>query len=126
MYTWKDLETIVAKLRSEDGCPWDREQTHESLKSCLQNECQEVMEAIDKGDMATLCEELGDLLFNIVLQCRIGEEEGVFTMAEVINGASEKMIRRHPFVFEEKKTLSPQESQALWKEIKLQEKSKKP
>ena len=104
MYTWKDLETIVAKLRSEDGCPWDREQTHESLKSCLQNECQEVMEAIDKGDMANLCEELGDLLFNIVLQCRIGEEEGVFTMAEVINGASEKMIRRHPFVFEEKKT----------------------
>ena len=116
----------MAKLRSEDGCPWDREQTHESLKSCLQNECQEVMEAIDKGDMANLCEELGDLLFNIVLQCRIGEEEGVFTMAEVINGASEKMIRRHPFVFEEKKTLSPQESQALWKEIKLQEKSKKP
>ncbi len=126
MYTLKDLENIVVKLRSEDGCPWDREQTHESLKSCLQNECQEVSEAIDRGDMANLCEELGDLLFNIVIQCRIGEEEGAFTMAEVINGVSEKMIRRHPFVFEEKKTLSPQESQELWKEIKLLEKIEKP
>ena len=76
MYSFDELKEIVAVLRSEDGCPWDREQTHESLKPCLESECQEVMEAIDKNDMENLCEELGDVLLNVMLQSRIAEEEG--------------------------------------------------
>lgn len=126
MYSFDDLMGIVATLRSENGCPWDRKQTHESLKPCLESECREVVEAIDKKDMENLCEELGDVLLNVVLQCRIAEENGEFTMADVIDGVSRKMIRRHPFVFGEKRTVSAEEGQALWNEIKLQEKAKKP
>ena len=126
MYTFEDLRGIVAALRAEDGCPWDREQTHESLKPCLESECREVLEAIDKKDMDNLCEELGDVLLNVMLQSQIAQEEGAFTMEDVIDGVSRKMVRRHPFVFGEKRTLTAEEGQALWNEIKLQEKAKKP
>ena len=126
MYSFDELKEIVAVLRSEDGCPWDREQTHESLKPCLESECQEVMEAIDKNDMENLCEELGDVLLNVMLQSRIAEEEGAFTIEGVIDGVSRKMIRRHPFVFGERRAITPEEGRALWNEIKLQEKAKKP
>lgn len=124
MYTFDDLIHITEELRSEHGCPWDRVQTHESLKKCLSDECEEVLEAIDKKDMENLCEELGDVLLNLVLQAHIAEEEGAFTMDDVVDGICRKMIRRHPHVFGERKTLTPEESLRLWQEIKQEEKQK--
>ncbi len=96
---------IVAALRSKDGCPWDREQTLESLKPFLLDEAAEVLAGIDlfeeEGDAANLCEELGDLLLELVLMAQIAQEEGLFSMEDVIRGISRKMIRRHPHVFGE-------------------------
>ena len=99
MYTFQDLKEIIAKLRSQEGCPWDREQTFESLKKCLADETQEVFEAIDQNDMENLCEELGDVLMLVLLNSQIADEKGAFTIEQVIDGVSEKMIRRHPHVF---------------------------
>ena len=93
----KDLEEIVAILRTH--CPWDREQDLESLKKTLSDEAEEVMEAIDGDDADNLCEELGDLLFQIVFMARLAEEKGLFTLDDVISGIGSKMIRRHPHVF---------------------------
>ncbi len=121
MYTFSDLVDIIAKLRSEDGCPWDREQTFESMKKFLGNETQEVYEAVDKGDMENLCEELGDVLFLIVMYAQMAAEKGVFTMDDVVDGAAQKMVRRHPHVFGDAKVNSAQEGLALWNAIKAQE-----
>ena len=126
MYTFDDLVGIIAKLRSPEGCPWDREQTFESLKKCLADEAQEVFEAVDNKDMENLCEELGDVLLQVVLYSQIAKEAGAFTIDDVIDGISEKMVRRHPHVFGDIEVNSPEEALALWKEIKLQEKAKKP
>lgn len=126
MYKFEDLVRITEELRSEHGCPWDKIQTHESLKGCLSDECQEVLDAIDNKDMENLCEELGDVLLNLVMQARIAEEEGVFTMNEVVDGVCRKMIRRHPHVFGDKKALTPEESLRLWKEMKQKEKEQNP
>lgn len=125
MYTFDDLNRIMEQLRSEHGCPWDRAQTHESLKGCLVEESGEVIVAIDHEDMENLCEELGDLLFQVVMHSQIAKERGDFTMDDVVNGVCEKMIRRHPHVFGDRKTVSPDESLALWEEAKRQEKAKK-
>lgn len=78
MYTFDDLVGIIAKLRSPEGCPWDREQTFESLKKCLSDETQEVFQAIDNDDMENLCEELGDVLLQVILNSQIAKEEGRF------------------------------------------------
>ena len=126
MYNFDELVNIIAELRSDHGCPWDREQTLESMKKCLVDETQEVLDAIDNQDMENLCEELGDVLLQVVMQSRIAEENGKFTLQDVIDGISEKMIRRHPHVFGDLKVNSPEESLALWNEIKKQEKAKKP
>ena len=126
MYTFNELTDIIAQLRSENGCPWDKEQTHESLKKCLIEESQEVLDAIDQEDMENLCEELGDLLLQILLHSQIASENNHFTIQDVINVLSEKMIRRHPHVFGDVKVNSSEESSKLWQEIKKQEKSKKP
>lgn len=125
-HSFQELTDIVEELRSEHGCPWDREQTHESLKVCLKEESQEVLDAIDKEDMENLCEELGDLLLQVMLHSQIAKEKGLFTIDDVIDGISEKMIRRHPHVFGGLKVESAEESLALWNEIKKQEKAKKP
>lgn len=125
MYTFQDLENITAKLRSEKGCPWDREQTHESLKPCLMEECNEVLSAVDHKDRENLCEELGDVLFLVLLNSRIAEENGEFTIEDVINGICEKMVRRHPHVFGGKQVNSKEEGMALWEEIKKQEKAQR-
>ena len=98
-YTFEELKEIIARLRAEDGCPWDRAQTHESLKPCLTDEADEVLQAIDRGDMDNLCEELGDVLLQVMLHSRIAEEEGAFTVDDVISYLCRKMIRRHPHVF---------------------------
>ncbi|PNV62429.1 nucleotide pyrophosphohydrolase [Clostridium sp. chh4-2] len=126
MYTFEDLEHIIEELRSDHGCPWDKEQTHESLKKCLVEESQEVLDAIDNHDKENLCEELGDVLLQVMMHSQIAMENGDFTVDDVVNGICEKMIRRHPHVFGDKKASSPEESLALWNEIKKQEKAKKP
>lgn len=126
MHTFEDLLHITEELRSDHGCLWDREQTHESLKECLANESQEVFEAIDHHDMENLCEELGDVLFQVVLNSQIAKEAGAFTMDDVIDGICRKMIRRHPHVFGDVKVTSKEESLALWEAIKKQEKAEKP
>lgn len=125
MHTFEELINITAKLRSEHGCPWDREQTHESLKPCLKEESEEVFAAIDHQDMENLCEELGDVLFQVVMHSRIAEEHGAFTIDDVVDGITEKMVRRHPHVFGDAKADSPEESLKLWNEIKRQEKLEK-
>ncbi len=97
--TFLGFEEIVARLRAPDGCPWDREQTHQSLRTHLLEETYETIEAMDKNDMADLQEELGDLLLQIVLNAEIAGEEQAFHMVDVVRSISEKIIRRHPHVF---------------------------
>ncbi|MDY5483113.1 MAG: MazG family protein [Clostridium sp.] len=124
-YTFEDLKSIMRILRSEEGCPWDRKQTHESLIPCLKEEAGEVIEAIEKQDMENLCEELGDLLFQVMSHSRIAEENGCFSIDDVVHQISAKMVRRHPNVFGDVKVESAEEGLALWKRIKSQEKSEK-
>ncbi len=97
----RELLRIMARLRSEDGCPWDREQTHRSLKECLVEEAAELCDAIDAGDDENMAEELGDLLLQIVFHCQIAAEEQRFDFSEVARRICEKLIRRHPHVFAE-------------------------
>ena len=125
MYNYEELLDVIAQLRSEHGCPWDKAQTHESLIPCLRNECEEVVQAIEQHDEENLCEELGDVLLQVLLHARIAEEEGQFTMADVVNGLAEKMVRRHPHVFGDEEYGSPEQNQARWEEIKRQEKEEK-
>lgn len=125
MYTFDDLVNIIAELRSDHGCPWDREQTYESLKKCLADETEEVYDAVDRHDMENLCEELGDILLQVMLNSQIAKEEGAFTIDDVIDGLCKKMIRRHPHVFGDARVNSTEEGLALWNEIKAQEKAEK-
>ena len=125
-YTFKDLTDITAKLRSENGCTWDRAQTHESLIPCPMEESGEVRDAIVNKDDENLCEELGDLLFQVMIHSQIAAERGAFTVDDVVQGICEKMVRRHPHVFGDRKVNSPEEALALWQEIKKREKSEKP
>lgn len=104
----------MARLRSEEGCPWDRAQTLESLKTFLLEETYEVLDAIEGGDPAHLKEELGDLLFQIVFQARLAEEAGWFTLEEVADGIHEKMVVRHPHVFGENRLNTPAEVLERW------------
>lgn len=124
-YSYEDFLDIIAKLRAPGGCPWDMEQTHESLKKCLIEESGEVIEAIDNKDDENLCEELGDLLLQVVMHAQIAAEEGRFTMDDVVQGVSEKMVRRHPHVFGDAKVTSVEEGLDLWNAIKQQEKNHK-
>ena len=126
MHTFEELVSVVKILRSEQGCSWDRKQTFESLKPCILDEAREVAEAVDKQDMDNLCEELGDVLFNVLIYSQIAEEKGCFELKDVVDGVCEKMIRRHPHVFGEQKRLSAEESLDLWNTIKKQEKNKNP
>lgn len=124
-YSFEELTDIIARLRGEGGCPWDRKQTHESLIPCLRDEAEEVVQAIEKKDMENLCEELGDVLLQVLMHSQIAKENGSFTLANVIDGISCKMIRRHPHVFGDAKAATPEESLALWKQIKAEEKQEK-
>lgn len=98
-YTVDDLAEIISLLRSKEGCPWDREQTHESIRSELIEETYEVIEAIDQKDPAMLREELGDLLLQVVFHAQIEQEQAHFTLEDVCTEICEKMIVRHPHVF---------------------------
>ena len=116
------LLEIMARLRSDQGCPWDREQTHQSLKPCLIEETYEVVEAIDSGSPDKLAEELGDLLLQIVFHARLAEEAGQFTIGDVIAGITEKLIRRHPHVFGDLKVTGVSGVIENWDRIKKSEK----
>lgn len=116
------LVEVMKTLRSPGGCPWDIAQTHESLRRNLIEECYEVIEAIEAKDSHGLCEELGDLLMQIVFHARMAEEAGFFDMQEVIDGITEKLIRRHPHVFGEVSVADAAEVLVNWDEIKKREK----
>lgn len=116
-----ELINVVRVLRSEQGCPWDRKQTHKSLKSCMLEEAYEVIEAIDQEDRLNLQEELGDVLLQVVLHSVIAEEEGAFTFEDVCGDVTDKMIRRHPHVFGTSEENSVDGIVKQWDEIKMQE-----
>ncbi|WP_294182906.1 nucleoside triphosphate pyrophosphohydrolase [uncultured Clostridium sp.] len=120
-YDLRDLLNIMKKLRSSTGCPWDREQSHDSLKKYLVEESYEVMEAVNKEDYENLVEELGDVLFQVVFHCQIGEEEGFFDIGDVIDGVCRKMINRHPHVFGCKSLDNKEQVLAEWNVIKKKE-----
>lgn len=128
-YTYEDFLEIIKTLRSENGCPWDREQTHQSLRPCMMEEAAEVLAAIrileQTGDCDNLREELGDVLLQVVMHSQIAKEEGLFTMEDVVNDVATKMVRRHPHVFGD--VCADTSSQVLqnWEEIKKKEKEGK-
>ncbi|MBC7997139.1 MAG: MazG family protein, partial [Leptolyngbya sp.] len=115
----------IARLRAEDGCPWDREQTHRSLARYLLEETYEVMEAIHEGDANNLKEELGDLLLQIVLNAQVAKDAGQFNMEDIAESINSKMISRHPHVFGEKSLNSARQVLAQWDELKDKEKALK-
>ncbi len=119
-YSFEEFMDIIRRLRVE--CPWDREQTHESLKSCLLEECYETIEAINNKDKENLCEELGDILLQVALHSVIAEEKKEFTIQEVISEEAKKMIRRHPHVFGEVQVENSEVVLKNWDDIKKQEK----
>ena len=121
-YGPQDLVEIIRILRAPGGCPWDREQTHASIRMNFIEETYEAVEAIDKQDSELLCEELGDVLMQVFLHSQIAEEEGVFTLDEVVDGISRKMIYRHPHVFGDVSADTPDQVLKNWEELKQKEK----
>jgi len=119
------LREIIARLRAPDGCPWDRKQTHASLRESFLQECYEVLESLDEGNALKLREEMGDLLLHIVLQAQIAEEAGEFKIEDVIKEINEKLIYRHPHVFSAAKVKDAEEVLHNWQELKQTEKAKK-
>jgi len=115
------LVDIISRLRSPDGCPWDRAQTHRSLREYLLEECYEVLAAIDEGNPDKLCGELGDLMLQIVLQAQIAREAGEFEIADVLNEINSKLIRRHPHVFGSVTVKDAAEVSKNWETIKKEE-----
>lgn len=117
-----ELIRIMATLRSPQGCPWDREQTLQSLRPFLLEETYEALEAIDRDDPRGLCEELGDVLFEVVFLSCIAEEQGHFTLADVASGVADKLVRRHPHVFGDAEKLGSADAVLVkWEELKAAE-----
>ncbi len=116
------LVHLVEQLRGDNGCPWDKEQTRETLKPMLIEEAYEVLHALDAGDPEELKEELGDLLFQVIFHARIAQEQGEFDMADVIDRSHEKMVRRHPHVFGDADLKSAVDVLKNWEDIKAAEK----
>lgn len=121
-YRLGDLVKLMKRLRAPDGCPWDREQTPHSLQPYLLEEAHEVLEAIDRGHPDEICEELGDLLLQIVFIAEIFSEQGKFTIDDVTNAITSKLIRRHPHVFEGASYESADDLRSQWEAIKKKEK----
>lgn len=121
-YTYEEFLQIIKRLRAEDGCPWDRAQTHESLKPCMLEEAYEVVEAIDQKDEENLKEELGDVLLQVVMHAQIAEEENWFDMADIVDGIASKMVSRHPHIFGDASVTTSEEVLDQWEAIKKKEK----
>ena len=121
-YTYEEFLDIIKMLRSENGCPWDKVQTHESLKPCMMEEAAELLASIriysQTGNPENMIEELGDVLLQVVMHAEIASEEGLFTMEDVVNEVSRKMVRRHPHVFGTGSADTPDEVLVNWEEIK--------
>jgi MazG family protein len=120
-----DLCQVMARLLAPDGCPWDREQTLDSLKPFLLEETYELLEALESGDARAHCEELGDVLFQIAFQAALREAEGAFSFDDVARGIADKLRRRHPHVFGDKKLETSQQVLEQWGELKDQEKARR-
>jgi tetrapyrrole methylase family protein / MazG family protein len=125
MSSFEELVRIMKILQAPGGCPWDREQTHESLKPYLIEEAYEAVEAIDSGSDEHLTEELGDVLLQVVFHAEIGDREGHFTIEDVIQGIIDKLKRRHPHVFGEATVEDSAQVIKNWEEIKRREKREK-
>jgi|TARA_B100002003_G_scaffold240473_1_gene261071 tetrapyrrole methylase family protein/MazG family protein len=123
--TFQTLVNIVARLRAPGGCPWDREQTHESLKRHLLEESYEVIEAIDQGNPAILSEELGDLMVQVAFHADIAREAGEFQLEDVLRQINGKLVRRHPHVFADEHAEDAREVEQNWEQIKAQERKEK-
>lgn len=121
-YPLDPLVDVMDRLLAPDGCPWDRKQTYSSLKRYILEEAYEVLEAIDENDMYKLCEELGDLLLQVVFNSALADREGKFNINDVVKGITDKMIRRHPHVFGDVTVSGAQEVLKNWEAIKAQEK----
>lgn len=121
LHKFDTLVAIIARLRAPDGCPWDKEQTHQSLRENLLSEAYEVLEALDDGDKDKLREELGDLLLQIVLHAQIAKDNGEFKIDDVIKSISGKIVRRHPHVFGSKKVKDADEVMHNWEVLKKEE-----
>lgn len=128
-YTYEEFLEIIETLRSDHGCPWDREQTHQSLRACVMEEAAELVAAIriyeQSGDSENMQEELGDLLLQVVLHSQIAKEEGLFNMEDVVSMVAEKMIRRHPHVFGDGQADTSSTVLEKWEDIKKKEKEGK-
>lgn len=121
----EELISIIAKLRAPDGCPWDREQTHYSLRPNMIEEAYEAVDAIDENDMPHLKEELGDVLLQVVLHSQIAKEEGAFDIEDVARELNEKLIHRHPHVFGNAKIDNSQDVLNAWDKLKAEEKTER-
>ncbi len=115
----------VAYLRTPDGCPWDRAQTHVSLQPCMMEECAEALQAIDAGDESAMAEELGDVLLQVLLHAQIASERGSFNFSSIAEQLNQKLIRRHPHVFGEASAEHAADALARWQAVKLEEKKAK-
>ena len=124
-YSFDDLLNIIAELRGENGCDWDKAQTHESINKYLIEECYEYIEAVEQKDFEKQADELGDVLLQIILNAQIGREEGSYDINDVINCVSKKMIYRHPHVFSDTKVDSVDEILSNWEELKKKEQGAK-
>ena len=120
-YDIEDLREVFSYLRGENGCPWDKVQTHESIRANLIEETYEVVEAIDTADLGLLREELGDLLLQVVFHAGIEEENGTFTFDDVVSDVTDKLIRRHPHVFGDIKANDEEGALNAWESAKLVE-----
>ena len=117
-----DLRETVARLRAPDGCPWDREQTHQTLTRCLVDECSELLEAIDRLDLPHMREELGDVLVQVIFHAQLAAEQGEFDFDDVAREINEKLVRRHPHVFGPNRLSTSEEVLVQWDAIKRTEK----
>jgi len=124
-YNIEDLLKIMRILRGEDGCPWDREQDHETIRKNMIEETYEVVEAIDRKDSSMLCEELGDILLQVVFHTQMEDEKGVFTFDDVCDGICQKLIIRHPHIFGDVVAETSEQVLNNWDEIKKKEKGQK-
>jgi len=121
--SYEHLRAVVARLRAPDGCPWDREQTHSSLRPYVIEEAFEVLAVLDSGDTASLPEELGDLMLQVVLHSQLAEEAGEFVMADVLDALAQKLIARHPHVFGDAKLETAGQVVQQWDELKRRERA---
>ncbi len=118
------LIATIETLRGESGCPWDKKQTSSSLLEHLKSECEELVDAVQKNDEPNICEELGDLLYLVIMMAEINKDLGKFQISDVIRGINEKLIRRHPHVFAGVAYESEEQLAVQWQKIKAEEKKK--